>query len=354
MKIQTRQAAVVVSSLFLFSSGPFAQQELAPTVQADLLRDQIYAQAKANDTEAVLASLDQYKKLDIPFPAPLLWIEAKAAHESGDSKRALEALTTYLNGADHKSDQYKEGLALYPKYKADVEASKQLQTDARRQALITRIPEVVAQLNASVIPIFAGRARATERNGAVSFYQRKPEYEFNVKEFGITQRPINQLWWDVFAADSGHVSYDDWKGDLSDADFPAQEIQPEALRDFADWVSKRAGGHWRLPTEAEMLWIAQRLTEGANLPLQALSGSYNHCEPDRGCDDYEIRELVANCWHGQYGSISPQGSAWTTDCELEPNALALLLHSLPGLVFRRPFRPDTSDPFSRFHLARDN
>ena len=47
-------------------------------MQADLLRDKIYA--KANVADAVLASLDQYHKLvethNLPLPVPLYRIEA--------------------------------------------------------------------------------------------------------------------------------------------------------------------------------------------------------------------------------------------------------------------------------------
>jgi len=71
-----------------FSAMLSAQQGLAPSVQADLLRDKIYAQAKAHDADGMLTSLDQYHKLDsdynLAFPVPLLRIEAKAAHDAND------------------------------------------------------------------------------------------------------------------------------------------------------------------------------------------------------------------------------------------------------------------------------
>jgi hypothetical protein len=98
----------------------FAQSDLPPTVQGDLLRNQIIEQAKANDADGVLASLDQYHKLvdanKLEFPVPLSWIEAKAARDAGDSKRALAALTAFLSHADRDSAEYKEALTLYPAY----------------------------------------------------------------------------------------------------------------------------------------------------------------------------------------------------------------------------------------------
>jgi hypothetical protein len=97
-----------------------AQPRPSANVQADLLREKIYAQVKANDDAAALVSLDQYHKLaqrmQLRFPPSLYLVEARAAHEAGDATRALSALVEYLNRANRHSDQYKEALALYPQY----------------------------------------------------------------------------------------------------------------------------------------------------------------------------------------------------------------------------------------------
>src|ERR1700683_3183337 len=97
-----------------------AQPRPAPSVQADLLREKIYAQVKSNDAAAALVSLDQYHKLAqrlrLRFPPPLYFIEAKTAHEAGDATRALSALVEFLHRANRHSDQYKEALGLYPQY----------------------------------------------------------------------------------------------------------------------------------------------------------------------------------------------------------------------------------------------
>jgi hypothetical protein len=95
-------------------------QRLAPDIQADLLREKIEAQAKSNDPNTTLLTLDQYHKLaqdsQLAFPPPLYLIEAKAAHATGDSRRALSALIEFLHRANRNSDQYKEALVLYPQY----------------------------------------------------------------------------------------------------------------------------------------------------------------------------------------------------------------------------------------------
>ena len=101
--------------------GGLAPPRLAPSVQADLLREKIYAQVKSNDAAAAMVSLDQYHKLaqrlQLRFPPPLYFIEAKTAHEAGDATRALSALVEFLHRANRHSDQYKEALGLYPQYR---------------------------------------------------------------------------------------------------------------------------------------------------------------------------------------------------------------------------------------------
>jgi hypothetical protein len=90
-------------------------------VQADLLREKIDAQDKANDSDATLVLLDQYhlpaRRRRLVFPPPLYVVEAKVAHEAGDAMRALSALTVFLHRANRDTDRYKEALALYPKYR---------------------------------------------------------------------------------------------------------------------------------------------------------------------------------------------------------------------------------------------
>src|SRR5580658_10275461 len=101
-----------------------AQPRLSASVQADLLREKIYAQVKSNDDAAALASLDQYhqltQRMQLRFPPSLYLVEAQAAHEAGDATRALSALVEYLNRANRHSEQYKDALALYPQYQLAV------------------------------------------------------------------------------------------------------------------------------------------------------------------------------------------------------------------------------------------
>lgn len=136
-----------------------AQSNLPPAVQTDLLRDQIYGEAKANDPEAVLRSLDQYKKLDgvVVLPPPLLWIEAKAAHDAGDGKRALDALGSFLASSPRGSAQYNEALASYPTYQQAAGAADALQIDARRAASQASIPTVLSEIESTIVTVPGGR-----------------------------------------------------------------------------------------------------------------------------------------------------------------------------------------------------
>lgn len=194
-----------------------AQQGLAPSVQADLLRDKIYTQAKGNDADGVLASLDQYHKLvednKLVFPTPLYLIEAKAAHDSGDEKRALAALTQLLNNSDHGSNQYKEALTLYSQYEQAVSASNNLREDIKRQALIARIPEVVSQSSETIVMVQAGQLICPKPGTNAKLYCSRSFTELRVAPFEVMKHCVPWFWWDVYIADTGRNSpYDGLQG----------------------------------------------------------------------------------------------------------------------------------------------
>jgi len=351
----------------------FAQSDLPPTVQADLLRDQIYAEAKANDSDAVIRSIDEYHKLildayqkylsdpsrypeaqyNFAFPRPLYWIEAKAAHEAGDPKRALSSLSDFLRTADRASDQYKEALALYPKYQHDAAAAGQQESDARRHALVMRVPEVLAQIEASAVPLPGGIAKEMhfkdkttgqliadgfefgtriyvdqdikKGNGLFSQYQIADVREFKLRSIYLTKTAVTHFWWDVFAADTGHKSFDEWRGDNSQVSFPAHLLVDSDLNDFTAWVSSRTGKAWRLPSEAEMVWMAQEIAGENSASSVATSGLtlgrkvHGYVTSDSSYWDIEI---VSDCWHATFVGAPPDGAPWLTQCDL-PMRLAL-------------------------------
>jgi hypothetical protein len=101
------------------TNAVLAQTELPVKVQADLLVNKVIAAAKGGDLQEVLADINQLKELKVDVPPPILLVEAKAAHTTGDPLRAFTALKAYLGVSHDDSKGYKEALALYPAYQRD-------------------------------------------------------------------------------------------------------------------------------------------------------------------------------------------------------------------------------------------
>jgi hypothetical protein len=137
-----------------------AQAPLPIEVQADLLRNRISASARANDLKNALDAINEYKKLRIEVPPPILLVEAKAAHQSGDPLRAFTTLSAYLRSADRTSDGYRNALSIYPEYHVAAEPllkqaeEKKRQTDRLTAAILTAaktgdLPGVLALIDDS-------------------------------------------------------------------------------------------------------------------------------------------------------------------------------------------------------------
>ena len=111
-----------------------AQSNLPDDVRADILRAQIIKDAQPNkkgrlDYAAILEAIDEYKKLDVEMPPPLLLVEAKAAHAISDPVRAIEALEAFMVAADRKSPEYQKAIQIYPDYQTASQPARQLLHD---------------------------------------------------------------------------------------------------------------------------------------------------------------------------------------------------------------------------------
>lgn len=374
--------ATVVS--FLCVGLCYAQTNLPSAVQADLLRDQIYTEAKSNDPEAVLRSIDQYKKLGADFPTPLLWIEAKAAHDSGDAQRALNALGDFLARTDRGSQQYQAALALYPQYENDATTNAKLRTDARRSALVSRVSQVVQEMDHAIVTVDGGRLSIRDGHGRhrLRLYEAGNR-EASVASFRILRTCVKERRWDVYLADTGQVSWDDFAGgegnrcishrggtyakfndayDLSTGrytHFPLR-FTASGIQQFIVWASSRSRERWRLPSEAELELIAEKEADilgssGIDLLVKGVPAEYR-----RGFDP----EVVADCWHPEkVGGRPPAApvSNWLSACETAvPTAITLTInrqewkHDYEISVIRWQYSDDENENKEfRFRLVRE-
>jgi hypothetical protein len=329
----------VVALMMVLGPTLLLGQGLAPSVQADLLRNQIYAQAKANDADSILKSLDQYHKLvednKLDFPVPLYWIEAKAAHDTGDTARALNSLTQFLNKADHGSAEYKEGLALYPVYQDAVGKSLALARDAKRAALITRVPEVIESMRKSLKEIpegqFSSPAKNFEWNRTIDgHYGRLFTFSVKVPRFLMTSC-ITLEAWKAFIADTGRGDVELRDGDSTCSppetlafephDWPSQSD----LQAFAAWISAHDGGKWRMPNTSELGLLKEQEAALYPLVVELAPGFYKQLRrppTDRLTFNFlnECDDIGDSCIHPDERNVYAVAVCWTEE-KGEPDSL---------------------------------
>jgi formylglycine-generating enzyme required for sulfatase activity len=263
-----------------------AQAELPTKVQADLLRNKIIDAAKTNDLQGALMNIDEYKTLKVDFPPALLLVEAKAAHKTGDTLRALTALQSFLSVSQANSRTYEEALALYPTYQKDAApalqkgqeakdraeqekvAAEELQKQAERERLFaeqskkqaeqakiadarTRINAVAAEIGNQMTLIPAHRCHIGE--GSEKKAPWNPERWIEFPKLRVQKYDITSDTYEVFATVTGRTlpKYYTGKGDR-----PAKVGWDDA-KAFISWLNEHGNTKYRLPTAPEWECVAR-------------------------------------------------------------------------------------------------
>lgn len=121
MALHTMKWPTAIAVWALTSVG-WAQSDLPPKVQADILRQQIVEASRNHQPQEVLSAAESYRALrpkGIQVPPGVFYLEATAADDIGDHLRAYDALTYYLKVASSMDIFYRDALHLYPQYAAD-------------------------------------------------------------------------------------------------------------------------------------------------------------------------------------------------------------------------------------------
>lgn len=160
----------------------------------------------------------------------------------------------------------------------------------------------------------------------------KPVHTVTVPAFEMGKYEVTFDQWDACVADGGctHVPGDrGWgRGNRPVIDVSWNEIQA-----YLAWLSRKTGKRYRLPSEAEWEYAARAGSEAAYWWGDAVGSGNANCEscgsrwdnkqtapvgsfkPNRfGLYDVHgnVYEWGADCWHDNYKSAPPDGSAWTT------------------------------------------
>jgi formylglycine-generating enzyme required for sulfatase activity len=330
--------AVVYATLLLaISPALFAQSALPPEVQADLLKTQVLNAMKAENIQSILASMNQYRELNLPIPPPLLFIEAKAAAKANDPVRAFSALEEYLKTASRDGRQYNEALGLYPQYqgpahtalakKAEEERiDAEAKAAALKAAVMKTIPTLLAEIQGAMKYIPAGTFRMGDVAGGSSDHER-PVHTVTVKAFKLSAYDVTFAQYDVFAQATGRSLPDD--NGWGRGKRPVINVSWGDAEAFAAWLSQQSGLKFRLPTEAEWEYAARAGTTTAYYWGSRFDGSKvarigdrteevgSHAANAFGLYDMSgnVWQWTQDCYTDTYAGAPSDGSAWTSgDC----------------------------------------
>ena len=99
--------------VLLLSSNIFAQANLPPEVQADLLEQEIFESLSDKNVEKALEQFSEYRELGIEMSPDMLYLEARTAEAAQKYSRSLNVLEEYFKVADSNSENYDQAITLY-------------------------------------------------------------------------------------------------------------------------------------------------------------------------------------------------------------------------------------------------
>lgn len=183
----TNKAQILCTTVAFLASWSCAwgQSSLPPTVQADLLNQDIVSAYGSGRLSDIPPLLDQYYalgKLGIDVPSPIRLLEVRLAMQAGARNRAMCSLEGYFSRAERTDAGYQEALAIYKDLKPTISAESLDATEQRFCADRSRTPSSSgASENVSQPPTTAIATAA-----AVTFY-RKLEFDGSKDVFSIRE-----------------------------------------------------------------------------------------------------------------------------------------------------------------------
>jgi formylglycine-generating enzyme required for sulfatase activity len=161
-----------------------------------------------------------------------------------------------------------------------------------------------------------------------------PVHEVHIRyAFAVSKYPITRREWKQFVRETGHYDFSNCLiGFRQWSNHPAVCVPWQDAKDYAAWLSKTTGQHYRLLSEAEYEYVnragsqtvyfwgdsADEIPRYANMEGRGTTpvGSF---KPNAfGLYDTagNVQSWTLDCWHNNYDDAPTDGSAWTTggDC----------------------------------------
>jgi formylglycine-generating enzyme required for sulfatase activity len=195
------------------------------------------------------------------------------------------------------------------------------------------------------------------------------------KAFAIGRREVTFAEWDQCVS-AGACRFNPSDQGWGRGDRPVINVSWDDTKDFIDWLSKKAGQSYRLPTEAEWEYAARAGSTSAYWWGKDIGSGRAKCEDCSGDPARQTAptgsfrpnafglfdtagnaaEWVQDCWNPSYKGAPQDGSAWTSgDCSLRVLRGGSFANKSTALRSAARFRYDEDVRYyaNGFRIARD-
>ena len=214
---------------------------------------------------------------------------------------------------------------------------------AAKQAHEYRLREAEKKAREAVgemVSIPGGSFRMGALNGGFSFMFAKPYalpvHAVNVAPFRLGKYEVTFAQWDACVADGGCGGYRPNDRGWGRGNRPVINVSWNDAQAFIDWLNKRAGGNYRLPTEAEWEYAVRAGSTTKYSWGNAIGHNRANCDGcgsqwdgkqsapvgSFGANEWGLHDMhgnvwewVQDCWNENYMGAPSDGSAWISgDC----------------------------------------
>jgi formylglycine-generating enzyme required for sulfatase activity len=182
-----------------------------------------------------------------------------------------------------------------------------------------------------------------------------PVHEVHIAyTFAFSKLPITHGERKRFVDDTGHKDGSDCE---REDNRPVVCVSWQDARDYAAWMSRKTGQHYRLPTEAEYEYAARAGTTTAYYWGQDFR--YGSADRTNPWGIYGVMDNVwswtLDCYHDTYARAPTDGSAWETNCSSSYRVIRGASPGNPPMYRRSAFCTSApSGTAAGFRLVRDD